>query len=82
MIDLRAVVGRYSQCWGILADLRECPNEVEMTRYLVFNEKRKHPLCEVCKQARKIKRELKKDPEFEIKMKRKEDAIERMIEGL
>lgn len=59
MIDLEAVIGRMSQCWGLVPhgkyELRPCDHEVEMTRYLVHNEKRKHPLCEECKERKKQK---------------------------
>ena len=51
IIDLETVVGRYSQCWG-----PDCGNEVEMTRYLIFSEKRKRPICDDCKERRKIER--------------------------
>jgi hypothetical protein len=64
MIDLEAVIGRYSQCWGY-PDGEPCPNEVEMTRYIVFSERRKRPLCDSCKEDRKIKR-LEKEVEDAI----------------
>lgn len=50
IIDLELVVGRLSLCWGL-----DCPNAVEMTRNLVFNEKRKRPMCAICKAKRKEK---------------------------
>lgn len=57
LVDLEMVVGRFSACWGLVPhgkyELRSCDNEVEMTRYLVFNEKRKHPLCNSCKMRKK-----------------------------
>lgn len=88
MIDMEAVVGRYSQCWGLLPDYghitkiadkefhdtKSCPNEVEMTRYLVFNERRKHPLCDECKQRRKEQREKR----IEIQ----DQKIDRLLELL
>jgi hypothetical protein len=47
MIDMDALIGRFSLCWG------DCGNLVEMTRYLVNSEKRKRPLCDACKQLKK-----------------------------
>lgn len=80
MVDMEYVVGRYSQCWGVLGLDRnghviDCPNEVEMTRYLVFSERRKHPICEECKQRRK--------DEKANKIEKLQDAkIERILELL
>lgn len=70
MINLDMVVGRYSKCWGVLGideygRVIECPNEVEMTRYMVFSEKRKRPLCSECKERRK---EERKDKQMENKI--------------
>lgn len=51
LIDMEAVVGRYSLCWG------GCSTLVEMTRNLVMNEKRKWPMCEPCKVRKREERE-------------------------
>lgn len=57
LVDMEMVIGRFSQCWGLVPygddELRACDNEVEMDRFLVYNEKRKHPLCESCKARKK-----------------------------
>lgn len=79
MVDMEYVVGRYSQCWGILPNGDECPNEVEITRYMVFSERRKHPLCEECKQRRKEKRMTEEEKEA---AKIQEQKIERLLELL
>lgn len=73
MIDMQAVVGRYSCCWGN----ENCQNEVEMTRYLVFNERRKHPICETCKQARKF---LKQSAEEREQKRLLDEKIERFMQ--
>lgn len=56
--DMALVVGRLSLCWGQLDDGKDCPHAVEMTRYMVFKEKRKHPLCGMCKEKRKELKEV------------------------
>ena len=71
IIDMEAVVGRYSNCWG-----EECPNQVEMTRYLVFSEKRKRPLCDDCKEKRKLERMSSEDRD---KMEERMSAIDRAV---
>lgn len=76
LIDMEYVVGRTSQCWGVG---EPCPNEVEMTRYLVFSERRKHPLCEECKLKKKQKRMTQKEIETE---KIQDKKIERLLELL
>jgi hypothetical protein len=64
MIDMEAVVGRYSQCWGINPRTGEdCDHEVEMTRFIVFNEKRKRPICYSCKEERKLSKLSKSERE-------------------
>ena len=55
IVDMELVIGQISLCWG-----EDCESKVEMTRYLVFNEKRKRPLCESCKEESKAIREIKK----------------------
>lgn len=52
LVDLELLIGRQSLCWGKDGD-KNCPNAVEMTRYLVFKERRKWPLCGICKAKRK-----------------------------
>lgn len=52
LVDMESVIGRYSLCWG-LEGPGSCKNQVEMTRHLVFTEKRKRPLCEECKEKKK-----------------------------
>lgn len=84
MIDLEMVVGRYSQCWGIVGLSPEgyaidCPNEVEMTRHMIFSEKRKRPLCDSCKEKRKLERETKKEEQEELKIRERMKAIERLL---
>ena len=66
LVELEFVVGRYSQCWGITPDGEDCKNVVEMTRYLIFNERRKHPLCSACKQRRKEDREERQEQNVPI----------------
>lgn len=82
LTNMELVIGRFSQCWGKLANDKDCPEEVEMTRYLVNNEKRKHPLCNACKRARQLKRGLKKDPNFLEAEQAREDAISKIMEDL
>jgi hypothetical protein len=53
LVDMDAVIGRYSLCWG------NCDNLVEMTRYLVNSEKRKRPMCDECKLLKKESTEEK-----------------------
>lgn len=82
MADLEAVVGRYSKCWGLIGivpgtfDIEECPHLVEMTRYIVFSEKRKHPLCNTCKLRKKI---AKMSPEEREEYEQTQATIERLI---
>lgn len=84
VVDMELVIGRYSQCWEITGtDLEgnpvHCPNEVEMTRFIVFNEKRKHPLCDECKQRRKREREFKKEEQNTELMAKRMEAIEKLM---
>lgn len=86
MLDMEATVGRLSKCWGKITDwdnpielggvefsgLKDCPNEVVLTRHLVFSEKRKHPLCDECKQKKKNKKS-------EELMEQKMSKIEQML---
>ena len=81
MVDLNLVVNRYSQCWGVLPSLEPCKNEVEMTRYLVFSEKRKRPLCDECKERNKQKRADRKEELTEELIQERMRAIERLMEG-
>ena len=86
MIDMEAVIGRYSQCWGDLGmdgngRAIPCKNVVEMTRYIVTNERRKRPLCGACKLRRKEEKEEKFDQSQDHEKVRQE-AIERITEGL
>lgn len=74
MLDMEAVVGRFSQCWGLVPGIIDCQNEVEMTRYLVFNEKRKHPICDSCKEKRKLDKRIRE--------KVKDRKIERILDML
>lgn len=68
MIDMEAVVGRLSQCWG-----EDCTNEVEMTRFIVFSEKRKRPICSSCKEERRFKRLSKRLGRIEPLITRSEE---------
>lgn len=63
MVDVEAVIGRNSLCWGIEGP-GSCDNLVEMTRYMVMSEKRKWPLCEKCKEKKK---DLKESIQDELK---------------
>lgn len=74
MVDMELAVGKYSKCWGL-----DCTNDVEMTRYLVFNEKRKHPLCEECKRAKRL---AKMTPEERAAELSKDERIDRFFELL
>lgn len=71
LIDLETVVGRLSQCWG-----PSCSNEVEMTRFIVFSEKRKRPLCDTCKEERRLRRMTPEQIKEEIA---REKAIEQLF---
>lgn len=84
LIEMETVVGRYSQCWGILGLDSDgytvnCPNEVEMTRYMIFSEKRKRPLCDECKRRRKLAKMTSEEKELDAV---REAAIERLMAGL
>ena len=74
---MELAVGHYSQCWGkveSLGELLDCPNEVEMTRHMIFSEKRKHPLCDSCRELRRQGRENTE------RMQEKMRAIEKLME--
>lgn len=85
VVDMVLVVGRYSQCWGKIESLVEhelldCPNEVEMTRYIVFKEKIKHPTCDTCKEIKRQQRKFKKDEQNAQLMEERMKAIEKLME--
>ena len=65
MTDMEAVIGRFSLCWGVDGP-GTSSNLVEMTRYLVINEKRKRPICDTCKEKRKENREAYGDNDATI----------------
>lgn len=73
IIDMELVIGRYSCCWS-------CDNEVEMTRYMVMSEKRKRPLCDACKAARKLQRMSEDEKEQQKLVDEKIERFMRIID--